>query len=268
MEWSRRRRRSLIDASFQLAAVSAADLALIALVAFAASIVGGLAGYGTGLVLPIFLAPVVGVANVIPVMAVGMLLNNGSRVDRVSRRDRMAPRPAHSPVRSPGVHRRCVRLYAARRAHDRFADRRIPDPERAAAPLARACRREHRPEVQRGAGALFGFINGGMTGAGTVLIAILMAAGVQGAALIATDAIISIIMGLTKVALFGSLARLPADLALAGLAIGICTVPGAFVARWLLRHIPLRVHTVVHGSDRADRWRQFRVACDSWLGRV
>jgi hypothetical protein len=30
--------------------------------------------------LPVFLAPVVGVANVIPVMAVAMLFNNGSRV--------------------------------------------------------------------------------------------------------------------------------------------------------------------------------------------
>ena len=42
---------------------------VVALVAFAASILGGLAGYGTGLVLPVVLAPVVGVANVIPVMA-------------------------------------------------------------------------------------------------------------------------------------------------------------------------------------------------------
>src|SRR5688500_10698042 len=69
-----------MDPPFQLADVGAAQLALVAFIAFAASIVGGLAGYGTGLVLPVFLAPVVGVANVIPVMAVGMAINNGSRV--------------------------------------------------------------------------------------------------------------------------------------------------------------------------------------------
>ena len=53
---------------------------VVAVVAFAASILGGLAGYGTGLVLPVVLAPVVGVANVVPVMALAMIFNNGSRV--------------------------------------------------------------------------------------------------------------------------------------------------------------------------------------------
>ena len=68
------------DSAFQLAHVGAGALALVGAVAFAASILGGLSGYGTGLVLPIFLAPVVGVANIVPVMAVGMAFNNASRV--------------------------------------------------------------------------------------------------------------------------------------------------------------------------------------------
>jgi uncharacterized membrane protein YfcA len=53
---------------------------LTCVVALAASTLGGLSGFGTGLVLPVFLVPLVGVANVIPVMAVAMLLNNGSRI--------------------------------------------------------------------------------------------------------------------------------------------------------------------------------------------
>ena len=84
-----------------------------------------------------------------------------------------------------------------------------------------------------------------MTGAGLLLISILMAAGVQGAALIASDAIVSVIMGAAKIALFGSVARLDGELALAGLLIGACTAPGAFVARWLLERIPARVHAAV-----------------------
>ena len=96
-----------------------------------------------------------------------------------------------------------------------------------------------------GAGAGFGFINGGMTGTGVVLISLLMAGGVQSAGLIATDAIISAIMGLFKVAIFGGLARLDASLAIAGLLIGLCTIPGAFVARRLLNLIPARIHTAV-----------------------
>jgi uncharacterized membrane protein YfcA len=56
------------------------ELALACLVAFAASILGGLSGFGTGLALPVFLVPLVGVKDVIPVMAVAILFNNGGRV--------------------------------------------------------------------------------------------------------------------------------------------------------------------------------------------
>ena len=85
-------------------------------------------------------------------------------------------------------------------------------------------------------------LNGGLAGVGVLLVAMLMAAGLQGPALIATDAAISFVMGLLKVALFGSLSRLDMQLALAALLVGLCTMPGAFVARRLLERIPARVH--------------------------
>ena len=65
---------------FQFADVGLQQFLLVCLVAFFSSVLGGLAGYGTGLILPAFLAPIVGVVNVIPVLALGMLFNNGSRV--------------------------------------------------------------------------------------------------------------------------------------------------------------------------------------------
>jgi uncharacterized membrane protein YfcA len=110
------------------------------------------------------------------------------------------------------------------------------------------------------AGAGFGFVNGGMTGVGLLLISTLMAAGLQSAALIGTDAIISVIMEIAKIALFGGVARLNAELVLAGLLIGACTAPGGFVARWLLAHIPIRVHTafmevVVLAGGASFLWR-------------
>ena len=44
---------------------------------------------------------------------------------------------------------------------------------------------------------------------------------------------------------FGSLAALNLQLALTGLLIGLCTVPGAFVARALLKRIPAGIHVWV-----------------------
>ena len=59
---------------------SPSQIALAGLVGFLSSLMGGLSGFGTGLVLPVLLAPLVGVTNVVPVMAVAMLFNNSSRV--------------------------------------------------------------------------------------------------------------------------------------------------------------------------------------------
>jgi uncharacterized membrane protein YfcA len=77
---------------------------------------------------------------------------------------------------------------------------------------------------------------------------------------IGTDAIVSVIMGAAKIALFGSVARLNVELALAGVLVGLCTVPGGFIARRLLERIPMKVHTavmdaVVLGGGASFLWR-------------
>src|SRR5829696_7837588 len=52
----------------------------VACVSFAASIVGGLAGYGTGLLLPLALVPTVGPEPVVPIIGITALFTNGARV--------------------------------------------------------------------------------------------------------------------------------------------------------------------------------------------
>jgi len=133
-------------------------------------------------------------------------------------------------------------------------------------PLRRLLQRAQMQLGARGevaAGGAFGFIEGGMTGTGVILISMLMAAGVQGAALIATDAVVSTLMSLTKVVLFGGVARLDASLALTGALIGLCTTPGAFVARAVLTRLPQHLHlrimeAVVVFGGLAFLWRAWR----------
>ena len=60
----------------EIVQTSATDCGPACLAAFLASILGGLSGFGTGLVLPVFLVPVVGIVNVVPVMAVAIVPNN------------------------------------------------------------------------------------------------------------------------------------------------------------------------------------------------
>lgn len=227
---------------FQSTDASWMPFALACLAAFAASVLGGLAGFGTGLVLPVFLAPLVGVANVVPVMAVAMLFNNGSRVWAFWR-----------DVRWPQVRNllllglpACVGgAYAYSLLSARWIAWVLGGFLLVSVPLRRLLRRAQftlSGPGERAAGAVFGFLNGGLTGTGVILISLLMSAGLEGAALVATDAVISVIMGVAKVALFGSLSALNADLAGVGVLVGLCTAPGAFLARRLLRHIPAGVH--------------------------
>ncbi|MBK7593203.1 MAG: sulfite exporter TauE/SafE family protein [Betaproteobacteria bacterium] len=236
---------------------------VVAVVAFAASILGGLAGYGTGLVLPVVLAPVVGVANVVPVMALAMIFNNGSRVVAFWRDMRWEHVRRMLLLGLPA----CVAgAYGYTLLDARWVAGLIGLFLLASIPLRRVLKRvdyhlDAPGEVAAGAG--FGFINGAMTGTGVILISLLMASGVQGAGLIATDAIISAIMGLFKVAIFGSFDRLDASLTVAGLLIGACTMPGAFVARRLLTLIPAHVHVgvmevVVAVGGVGFLWRAWR----------
>lgn len=243
--------------------ISLAQAALVAAVAFAASILGGLAGYGTGLVLPVVLAPVLGVANVVPVMAVAMLINNASRVAAFWR-----------DVQWPHV-RRILWLalplnVAAAVFYTRLEARTIALLLGlfllASLPLRAWLKRSGRTLGPRGealAGGAFGLVNGTLSGTGVILISTLMAAGVAGPALIATDAVISVVLELAKVAVFGGFSRLDAPLALAGLLVGLCTTPGAFVARRLLDVIPPGVHArvmeaVVLVGACGFLWRAFR----------
>jgi len=218
------------------------QLALACFMALAASTLGGLSGFGTGLILPVFLVPLVGIANVIPVMAVAMLLNNASRVVAFWRdvqwRHVRRMLALGLPACAAGAY--CYTLLSSQWIAALLGIFLL-----LSIPLRRLLRRaqlQFSPSAEVGAGAFFGFINGGMTGAGVILISILLSVGVAGSALVATDAVVSVIMGLVKVALFGRLAALNLELVLVGLLVGLCTAPGAFLARALLRRIPAGVH--------------------------
>jgi uncharacterized membrane protein YfcA len=218
------------------------QLALACFMALAASTLGGLSGFGTGLVLPVFLAPLVGIANVIPVMAVAMLLNNGSRIVAFWRdiqwlhvRRMLA---LGLPACAAGAY--CYTLLSSQWIAALLGIFLL-----LSIPLRRVLRRaqfQFSRGAELGAGAFFGFIDGGMTGTGVILISILMSVGVAASALIASDAVVSVIMGVAKVALFGRLAALNLELALTGLLVGVFTAPGAFLARAILRRIPAGVH--------------------------
>jgi len=73
----------------------------------------------------------------------------------------------------------------------------------------------------------------------------LMAAGLQGTAVIATDAVISLGVGVAKVATFGLAGVYGTREIAVAVLMGSMAIPGAFVARALVSRLPVHVHTVI-----------------------
>src|SRR5215469_3115994 len=59
--------------------ISVPQLALITTMALVASVVGGVAGYGTGALMPLVLVPIVGAEPIVPIIAISALITNTSR---------------------------------------------------------------------------------------------------------------------------------------------------------------------------------------------
>ncbi len=67
-----------------LSDISVLQLLLVAGVALLASAVGGLAGYGTGALMPLVLVPLVGAEPVVPIIAISSIFTNLSRSSPMS----------------------------------------------------------------------------------------------------------------------------------------------------------------------------------------
>ena len=95
------------------------------------------------------------------------------------------------------------------------------------------------------AAAGWGVIVGGTTGAGVILLSLLMASGLEGAAVIATDATVSIVMGVIKVAVFGFAGVLTPTVLIIALLIGGIGFPSTFLAKLIVERLPVHVNTAM-----------------------
>jgi uncharacterized membrane protein YfcA len=228
-----------------LAHLSLVQLALVAGAALLTAVVGGIAGYGTGLLMPLVLVPLVGAEPVVPIMGIAALIINGGRV--------AAFRHAIDWRRSvivlvTALPATLVGAWFYTRLSSAGAQFVIGAVLIASVPLRRILRSRgfHLGERGLAAGAVgFGVVSGAAAGTGVILVSLLMAAGVGGAAVIATDAAISVLVHFVQVAVFGVAGVIDAKVLAVALVIGVCAIPGAFVARAIVDRISIHVHTAI-----------------------
>ena len=162
-----------------------------------------------GLLMPLILTPIIGPAAVVPVLGVAALFNNGSRMAAFRelidfRRAAIVGFSAlptcalsayfYTRLSGPGVSLvlglMLVALVPARHALAKVE-------KRFSNPMLAAC------------GVGYGALVGGTSGTGVLLIAILLAAGLQARAVIATDAATTFLIGIAKTVVFQGAGAMP-----------------------------------------------------------
>ena len=222
-----------------------ASLALVAMVAFGASILGGVTGYGTGLLLPPVLVPIIGAEAVVPVIAVASLLTNTSRVWAFWGQLDMRLFKRITIIAIPTT---ILGAYGYSLLSGPWAMLLIGVVLLALVPLRHIARRKSLYLQDRGvlgASVIYGAVVGGTAGSGVALLSILMAAGLSGMAVIATDAAISIVLGTIKSATFIAAGALDQRLIVWAALIGLAAMPGAFLAKRFAHLLKGNTHILI-----------------------
>ncbi|HEY4191527.1 MAG TPA: sulfite exporter TauE/SafE family protein [Mesorhizobium sp.] len=218
---------------------------LVAAICFLAAAVGGLSGFGSGLIMSVAMAPLVGVKAVVPLISVAMIFTNAARiwVYRASFNPRIAvillatsiPASVLGAIVYVNLDARLVSivfgfvLVLSMPVNHFLRRRRLSLTPWTLAPL----------------GLIFGFLSSNIIGAGMIIPPILIGSGLLGPAVIASDAAIAVGTSVFKVMTFGAMDALTPPLALYGVVMGLCTIPGTWASAWLMARTSLRLHTAL-----------------------
>lgn len=224
--------------------LDAPTLAAVAALALAAAIVGGMGGFGTGVILTAVLAPLIGVKALVPVLAVaGVIINAGRFWFYRASLDRQALAIVLAGALPFLVFGTWLYSVLDARAVGTILGIAVI----ASIPLRRILKRKAVTLGNAGlaiGSGVFGLANGVATGTGVILVSLLLGAGLTGPAVLATDALATIALDLCKTALFQRLDLLDPQAFFTGVVIGIATIPGSAIAAWLVTRLGARLHVL------------------------
>ena len=224
--------------------LDAPTLAAVAVLALGAAIVGGMGGFGTGVILTAALVPLIGIKALVPVLAVAGVIINAGRFwfyrRSLERRALGVVLAASLPFLVLGTW-----LYSILDA--RAVGTLLGIAVIASVPLRRILKARAIVLQTRGlaiGAGVFGLASGVTTGTGVILVSLLLGSGLAGPAVLATDALATIALDLCKAALFQRFDLLDAQAFSTGVVIGFATIPGSAIAAWLVMRIGARLHVL------------------------
>jgi len=225
--------------------ISIVQLLLVAGMALFASVIGGLAGYGTGALMPLVLVPLIGAEPVVPIIAISSIFTNLSRFAAYLRY--LDRRRALIVIAAAGL-TTALGAYGYTRLTNAGAALVIGAMLISSVPLRRLLKRRdiRIGDPGLGLGAIgYGVLVGGTSGSGVILLSLLMAVGLEGAAVIATDAVVSLVTSVIKISVFGMAGVVSPQVLAFAVLIGVVALPGAFLARRFVERMPVHIHTAI-----------------------
>jgi uncharacterized membrane protein YfcA len=211
--------------------------------AFASGVFHTVSGFAGGLVLSILIAPVIGVEEVVPVLAVTLMISGATRLWTFRKDLDLATYASVMIPALPGI------VFGAV-VYSHLAPSTIAIVLGLFLLVTVASRR---PLERRGrkvgavglgiVGSLFGVLSGMTIGAGMMLAPFLMGRGLFKERLAAVFAGIGFVLNVTKSSVFLATATLDAHLVLLGVALGLFSVPGNYLGYAIIRRTPIKVHT-------------------------
>jgi uncharacterized membrane protein YfcA len=228
-----------------LSHLSIVGILLVVVVTAISAVLGGVAGYGTGPLMPLVLVPMVGAEPVVPIIAISSMFTNTARLSafRQALQLRLALIAFSAALPTCVLGAWLYTLLSGRGAAIVIGSTLI-----ATVPLRRLLRYHGYQLGEKGfafAAAGWGLLVGGSSGSGVVLLSLLLAAGLEGTAVIATDSAISLATGVIKIAVFAFAGVLTPTVIVVALLIGLVGFPCTFLAKLIVARMPVHVHTAV-----------------------
>ncbi len=220
-------------------------LVLVALAAFATALFHSVAGFAGALLLSVCLAPLIGVKEVVPVVALAMIISNINRTLLFRRHINWRAYAAIMITGLPGIiFGAVVYLHLSVKAVALVLGSFLL----ITIPLRRILKKRNYTVGLRGlsaAGVVYGLISGTVFGGGMILGPFFLGAGIIGESLVGLVAALGLTLNITKTVVFGTGELLDARVISLGLVVGIFTIPGGILGKLIVKNSKVTVHTLV-----------------------
>ena len=225
--------------------LSLVTYAIVAIAAFAGALLASMSGSGSSLLLAPVLLPLIGIKALLPVIAVGSLFGNIARAWVYKEWIEWKLFTKVGLPAAPGVIVG-VLIYDW-----------LPQATLLAIfglfmivslPIRRwtdSLKLKPSPTGVASGSFSFGIIAGSVPLGGIVLVAMLLGFGLRGGAILGTDAMISVLTNFCRVGGFTSVGLLNLQLIILGIIIGVMTIPAAYIGRYLVVRMGVKIHTVL-----------------------